>query len=140
MLAALAARLDRRRWRPSVICLERAGPLAEVLRGDRVEIECLGVNPRRPLPALALLAGALRRQSPRLVQSFLFHANVAARLAAPLAGTPWVLGGLRIAEHQKRWHRDTGPALDAAGGGLGLRLARGGSGSAARSWACTPSG
>jgi len=117
MLAALATRLDRRRWRPSVICLEKAGPLAEVLRGDGVEIECLGVNPRRPLQALALLAGALRRQSPRLVQSFLFHANVAARLAAPLAGAPWVVGGLRVAEHQKRWHR----TLDR----LSVRLAAG---------------
>jgi starch synthase (maltosyl-transferring) len=38
------------------------------------------------------------------VQSFLFHANVACRLAAPLAGSPWVVGGLRGAEHQRRWH------------------------------------
>jgi starch synthase (maltosyl-transferring) len=105
MLVELATRLDRRRWRPSVICLEQAGPLADVLRGHGVETACLGVSQRRPLRALALVAGALRHQSPRLVQSFLFHANLAARLAAPLAGSPWVLGGLRVAEHQKRWHR-----------------------------------
>ena len=48
--------------------------------------------------------GALRRFEPQLVQSFMFHANVAARLAAPWAGCPWVVGGLRVAEHQKRWH------------------------------------
>jgi starch synthase (maltosyl-transferring) len=46
----------------------------------------------------------LCRFRPALVQSFLFHANVAARLAAPWAGRPWVLGGLRVAERQKRWH------------------------------------
>jgi len=34
----------------------------------------------------------------------LFHANVAARLAAPAAGSPWVIGGLRVAEREKGWH------------------------------------
>ena len=46
----------------------------------------------------------LRRFRPELVQSFLFHANLAARLSAPWAGCSWVLGGIRVAEHQKRWH------------------------------------
>jgi len=35
----------------------------------------------------------------------LFHANLATRLAAPWAGQPWVVGGLRVAEHRQRWHR-----------------------------------
>jgi starch synthase (maltosyl-transferring) len=105
MLAALATRLDRRRWRPSVIGLDHEGPLAGPLRAAGVAVDCLGASPRRPLRALTLLARSLRRQAPRLVQSFLFHANVAARLAAPWAGAPWVLGGLRVAEHEKRWHQ-----------------------------------
>jgi starch synthase (maltosyl-transferring) len=105
MLVALATQLDRRRWRPAVICLDHAGPLAGSLRAAGVAVDCLGVRPRRPLRALARLAWTLRRQAPRLVQSFLFHANVAARLAAPLAGAPWVLGGVRVAEHEKRWHQ-----------------------------------
>ena len=105
MLVALATRLDRRRWRPSVICLDRAGPLADTLLGAGLEVNCLAASPRRPLRAVARLACALRRRSPRLVQSFLFHANLAARLAAPMAGVPWVIGGLRVAEHRKGWHR-----------------------------------
>jgi starch synthase (maltosyl-transferring) len=105
MLVALATRLDRRRWRPSVICLDHEGRLAGSLRVAGLVVDCLGVRPRQPLRALALLVRSLRRQAPRLVQSFLFHANVAARLAAPWAGAPWVLGGLRVAEHQKRWHQ-----------------------------------
>jgi len=56
------------------------------------------------MQAIARLAGRLRRFRPQLVQSFMFHANVAARLAAPWAGRPWVVGGLRVAEHHKRWH------------------------------------
>ena len=49
-----------------------------------------------------------------------------------------MVGGLRVAEHQKRWHRTLDRLTVAAGGRLGLRLAAGWSGSAARSWACDP--
>jgi starch synthase (maltosyl-transferring) len=50
------------------------------------------------------LARSLQRFGPQLMQSFMFHANVAARLAAPWARCQWVLGGLRVAEHQKHRH------------------------------------
>jgi starch synthase (maltosyl-transferring) len=121
-LVTLARGLDRRRWEPSVIALGPEAPLAEPVRAAGVSCECLGVDPRRPLRAVGRLAEALRRVRPALVQSFLFHANVAARLAAPWAwardglghgsgsvhgpgrSRPWVLGGLRVAERQKRWH------------------------------------
>jgi starch synthase (maltosyl-transferring) len=71
-----------------------------------VPVDCLGVDPARPARAVARLAAALRAERPALVQSFLFHANVASRLAAALAGRPrpWVVGGLRVAERRKRWH------------------------------------
>src|SRR5262245_27867054 len=103
-LVALATGLDRRRWQPSVVALSAEGKLAEPLRAAGIAVECLGVDRRRPLTAVWRLARALRRQKPRLVQSFLFHANVAARLAGPIAGRPPVVGGLRVAEHSKRWH------------------------------------
>jgi glycosyltransferase involved in cell wall biosynthesis len=54
---------------------------------------------------VARLAQSLSRYRPELVQSFLFHANLAARLAAPWAGRPWVVGGLRVAEHRQGWHQ-----------------------------------
>ena len=103
-LVALALGLDRRRWSPSVVALGGEGELAGSLRGDGIEVVCLGVNPRRPLRAVGKLVGTLRRLRPRIVQSFLFHANLAAKLAAPMAGRPWVVGGLRVAERQKNWH------------------------------------
>jgi starch synthase (maltosyl-transferring) len=103
-LVTLAARLERMRWRVGVFCLGEQAPLAEVLRQADVACECLGVQRRHPVRALMRLVRSLRLFGPRLVQSFLFHANVAARLAAPWAGNPWVLGGLRVAEHEKRWH------------------------------------
>ncbi len=105
-LVALATRLDRRRWNPSVFCLGPEGKLVEPLRNAGIETTCLAVNRRRPLQAVRLLARALRLQRPELVQSFLFHANVASRLASLWTGRPrpWLLGGLRVAEHEKRWH------------------------------------
>jgi len=103
-LVALALGLDRRRWTPSVVALGGEGALVEPLRADGIEVVCLGIDPQRPLRAIGKLVGTLRRFQPRIVQSFLFHANVAAKLAAPMSCRPWVLGGLRVAERQKNWH------------------------------------
>ncbi|WP_435021049.1 glycosyltransferase [Tundrisphaera sp. TA3] len=103
-LVALATGLDRRRWAPSVVALDGEGALAGPLRASGIGVACLSVDRRKPWQAVARLAKALRDSNPELIQSFLFHANVAARLAAPLAGRPWVLGGLRVAERQRRWH------------------------------------
>jgi glycosyltransferase involved in cell wall biosynthesis len=103
-LVALATGLDRRRWRASVVCLGPEGELAGPLRSAGIEVDCLGVKRRNPLGAVARLGRVLRQFRPELVQSFLFHANASARLAAPLAGRPWVIGGIRVAEREKDWH------------------------------------
>jgi len=103
-LVALAAGLEPRRWQVGVFCLGGPGPLVEVVRKVDVPCECLGVRRRNPVQVIVRLAGSLRRFRPQLVQSFMFHANLAARLAAPWAGCPWVIGGLRVAERQKHWH------------------------------------
>jgi len=116
-LVALATGLDRRRWTPAVVCLGPEAKLAAPLRAAGVRVRCLAAGRRRPDAVVRGLAGALRKVGPALVQAFLFHANVAARLAAPLAGGPWVVGGLRVAERRKRWHL----TLD----GLTIRLSAG---------------
>jgi glycosyltransferase involved in cell wall biosynthesis len=105
-LTALATRLPPARWRVGAFCLDGPGALAEVIRGASLPCECLAVSRRNPVGAVARLAMHLRRFRPDLVQSYLFHANLAARLAAPWAGRPrpWVLGGIRVAERQRHWH------------------------------------
>ena len=103
-LVSLAVRLNQERWRPAVFCLDKPGFLVDSLVQANVACECLGVHPHNPLKAVACLAKGLRRFKPLLVQSFMFHANLAARLAAPWARFPWVIGGLRVAERQKLWH------------------------------------
>ena len=104
-LVSLATGLDKSRWNVQVIALGSEGPLSEPLRASGLTVRCLDVSPRRPARALFRLTSALRSHSPALIQSFLFHANVAARFAAPLlSGNPCVLSGIRVAERQKRWH------------------------------------
>jgi starch synthase (maltosyl-transferring) len=103
-LVNLVTRLDRGRWSPLVIALSGEGALAELLQDAQIPCECLGGLRHRPARLGLKLIRALRRHQPELVQSFMFHANLAARCAAPWAGRPWVVGGLRVAEHQKRWH------------------------------------
>ena len=105
-LVALALGLDRARWRPTVACLAGEGALAGPLRDAGIEVVCLGVSPRRPVAAVGALTRAFRRERPAIVQSFLFHANIASRLAARRAGRPPVVGGLRVAERRRsrRWH------------------------------------
>jgi glycosyltransferase involved in cell wall biosynthesis len=103
-LVSLALRLDKSRWQPAVFCLDKPGPLVEVLHQGNVPCECLSADRRNSIHAVIQLARGFRRFKPRLVQSFMFHANLAARLAALWAGLPWVIGGLRVAERQKSWH------------------------------------
>jgi len=103
-LFSLATRLDPARWRPSVLCLGPEAALSGPLRERGIETECLDVPRDRPIEAVGRLARALARRRPSLAQSFLFHANVATRLAAVRAGVPWVVGGVRVAEREKRWH------------------------------------
>jgi starch synthase (maltosyl-transferring) len=103
-LVNLAIRLDRRRWAPVIIALGSEGRLVEELCQAGLPCDCLGGSRDRPLQVIGRLRRALRRYQPELVQSFLFHANLATRLAAPWAGGLWVVGGLRVAERQKRWH------------------------------------
>lgn len=101
----LVVRLDRSRWAPVVVNLSGEGALVEPIRRAGIVCESLNLDRRRPIRGVSRLAATLRRHRPALVQSFLFHANLAARLAAPLAGSPPVVSGLRVAEHRKRWHR-----------------------------------
>ncbi len=103
-LVNLVTRLDRTRWQPSVICLDKPSDLNAPLVEAGIEVVNLCVDRRRPLQAIFKLAREFRRLRPQLVQSFLFHANLASRLAAVFAGRPPVVCGIRVAEREKAWH------------------------------------
>jgi glycosyltransferase involved in cell wall biosynthesis len=103
-LLQIVTRLDRNEWSPAVYCLGPRGALASKLEQLRVPVTCLGAKSARDFPVIAELTRRLRSQQPKLVQTFLFHANIAGRIAARRAGVPIVVSGIRVAERGSRWH------------------------------------
>ncbi|MBX9789940.1 MAG: glycosyltransferase [Pirellulales bacterium] len=111
MLTELALRLDRQRFTPRVYVLASrpcgaCDELVARLEAGGVPTVFLGLNHGWQLPAAIFrLAGQWRRERPTLIQSFLYHANLVARLAARMARVPLAVSGLRVAEPARRWRR-----------------------------------
>lgn len=103
-LVELVVHLDRTEWDPHVFCLGPHGALVERLAEASVPVECLGARSARNVGVVFGLARKLRRFRPELLQTFLFHANVAGRIAAWLARVPIVVCGIRVAEREQNWH------------------------------------
>ena len=104
-LTQLVVHLDRNEWQPHVICLGRSGHFVPILEAAGIPVICLNATGALSLPRVLLeLIRHLRRIRPALVQTFLSHANLLGRFAAWFARGPVVVSGLRVAEHQSRWH------------------------------------
>lgn len=106
-LVRIVTGLSRERWIPHVICLSGEGPLVRPLNDAGVPVTCLQadrvMSPSGIWRATVGLTRTLRQQRPQIVQTFLFHANIAGRLAARRAGVPHVLSGIRVADRRGRW-------------------------------------
>jgi glycosyltransferase involved in cell wall biosynthesis len=108
-LVELATALDPRRFRPVVYVLQSPPKTARAsglpaLRAAGVEVHCLGA--RRSWDLLRVvrdLTRLLSAEQPRIVQTFLFHANIVGRIAARRAGVEHVVSGIRVAEPSRRW-------------------------------------
>jgi glycosyltransferase involved in cell wall biosynthesis len=107
-LVALATRLDRRRFQPTVCCLSAGGPLEASLRDAGIPVTVVRFRGFRPsmwltflfrLPAmlaeLARFVRLIRAERPDIVHGLLFWAYVLAAPAARLAGVPTVLASRR---------------------------------------------
>lgn len=103
-MARLVRSLHRERWSPHVFCLGPDTPLAGEIRSANVPVTCLDVRRRFDVGVVWRLKRQLRNFRPALIQSFLFHANIVSRLAAPLAGVPIVVSGIRVADREHPWH------------------------------------
>lgn len=90
----------------SVVSLSPPGPVAELLRQggiDTCSCEAAGPWDWRVIPRLADLISEFR---PDLVHAFLFHANLAARLAGMLGGFDRrrLICEIQTVEIERRWH------------------------------------
>lgn len=103
-LVQLVTRLDRKRWLPALYCLSAPGPLVEPLQAAGIPVACLGARHAGHLGVILRLRRELCRFQPELLQTFLFHANFAGRIAGRLAGVPHLVAGIRVAEKRGRMH------------------------------------
>ncbi|MGC1275955.1 MAG: glycosyltransferase [Planctomycetaceae bacterium] len=98
----LVTSIDRRLFNPEVVCLSGRGELVEPLEDAAIPVTCLEARHRFDLGVVARLNRHFRRSQPDLVQTFLFHANIAGRFAARRAGVRRVVSGIRVAERRRR--------------------------------------
>lgn len=99
----IVTRLAGMGWTPKVYCLSGPGEMVAPLESAGIPVECLGATSRWSWSVLRKLRRGLQDWQPQLVQTFLFHANIAGRFAAKWAGGPVVVSGLRVAERDARW-------------------------------------
>ncbi len=105
-LLRLAAAVRERGYDPCVICLAKPGAVSELLRSQGIATHACDASGPTDLAAIWRLARLLRRTRPEVVHSFLFHANVASRVAVRLAGISHLrlICELQTVEIERRWH------------------------------------
>lgn len=95
-LARLVMRSDRARFRHIVAPLRDGGFWEEKLRAAGVDIRPLRLNSiTDALPALGRLRRLIRAERPAIVQSWLYHADALAALAAPASHGAYLVWNLR---------------------------------------------
>jgi len=102
-LLQIASRLDRNKWEPLVISLSGPGKITGLLEAQDITVRCLNARSRWDIGVLSRLRAQLREFRPDVLQTFLFHANIAGRVAARRLGIPVVVSGVRVVETDARW-------------------------------------
>jgi len=103
-LVQIVTRLNRERWDPVVYSLTGSGPLVEPLQQAGISTETLQARSAWDARIIWHLAQKFKAQKPVLLQTFLFHANLAGRIAARLAHIPHVVSGIRVSEKRRNGH------------------------------------
>lgn len=86
MLVKLVGALARAGFENHVVCLIESGPLAADLESAGVPVVALGMRSKLDPRPLARLVGMVRRLRPDIVQTWLYHADLAGLAAAALCG------------------------------------------------------
>src|SRR6185369_802758 len=101
-LVNLATGLNRERFSPMVYSLKprpKNDLLVQRLVEAKIPVHFLELRSRwQFFSALSRLTHLFLQQQPQIVQSFLFHANVVATLAAQRAKVPRMVTGIRVAD------------------------------------------
>ncbi len=111
-LVQLVTHLDRTWFEAEVISLSGPGELAGALERAGITVTCLSARRRWDASVILGLQRHFRRSKPDLGQTFLFHANIAGRIAGRAAGVPRIVCGIRVAEREKKWRLRLDRATD----------------------------
>ena len=106
-LYTLLSRMDRSRFQCQVISLTDCGPLGEKIRRLDVPVRELGMRPGVPNPVgLVRLARWLWRDSPDVIQTWMYHADLLGGLAAKLVRCPRLVWGVHYGslDSSTNWH------------------------------------
>lgn len=105
-LLRLASDLHASGWRVAVVSLKAPGPVGDRLVAAGIPVETCNARSPWDWRTVERLAGHLAAFAPDLVHSFLFHANVASRVAALLSGFPrsQLVCEIQTVEIERRWH------------------------------------
>ncbi|MEK6237753.1 MAG: glycosyltransferase [Planctomycetales bacterium] len=108
-LTELAIGLPRDRFQPTVYSLasrptDDQAELVRRLENRGIPVEFLNARSQLSFPVVVgKLVARLRRNRPRILHSFLYHANVVGAVAGKLAGVPRIASGIRVADGQSRF-------------------------------------
>lgn len=103
-LVQIATRLNPAEFEQHVFCLQPPGALVGQLEAAGIPVTCLSIRSRWDWRAIRKLTRELRRFRPDILQTFLFHANVAGSWAAWRAAVPHLCTGVRVAERRSPWY------------------------------------
>ncbi len=105
-LHRLARAMKTHGFRPAVVSLAPAGPVAEMLREDAIAVYSCEGRGGWDFRVIGRLARIIEKTRPDIVHALLFHANVAARRAAKKADFPRerLVCEIQTVEVERRWH------------------------------------
>lgn len=109
-LLRLATAIRERGFDPHAVSLAPPGPVSTELCNQGVPTsDCDAAGPY-DVGVIRRLARHIRRVRPAIVHSFLFHGNLASRLAMPLAGgsSRRLICEIQTVEIERRWHLTVG--------------------------------
>ena len=101
MLVRTAVGLRELGWRVSVVSL-RGGPLADDLETGGVPLRDLALPQHGLVTTLKSLAAIVRRERPDVLHSWMFHANLASRIAGRMARVPLIVSSEHTLEQESR--------------------------------------
>jgi glycosyltransferase involved in cell wall biosynthesis len=103
--------INPERYSAKLCSLKKKGEFACRLEEEGLEVYSLNMRDETTLAgwldslrALVLLVRYFMRERPTIVHSFLFRANILARIAGYLTGVPVIISSVRVMGGEQKWH------------------------------------